>query len=135
MLKLASPDTVMAVPATLRDRLRLNGSGERSERPAMARAAFYLFAVGGLLALVSLTLPTEQPRNEAALAATALTALAFSFLPLVAFDRLPVWAFELLCAGGTLLASTALYVGGADAYEFFYFWVALYAAYFFGHSG
>ncbi len=44
-------------------------------------------------------------------------------------------AFELLCAGGTLLASTALYVGGADAYEFFYFWVALYAAYFFGHSG
>ena len=96
----------------------------------MARAGFYLLAVGGVLALVSLALPTDEARNVTAIFATATIALALSLVPLVGFDRLPVVAFELLASAGTLLVSSALWFGGTDGYELFYFWVALYAAYF-----
>jgi two-component system, cell cycle sensor histidine kinase and response regulator CckA len=101
-----------------------------AERAGMARAGFYLLAVGGVLALVSLALPTDEARNATAIFVTALVALALSLVPLVGFDRLPVVAFELLASAGTLLVSSALWFGGADGYELFYFWVALYAAYF-----
>jgi len=101
-----------------------------SERAGMARAGFYLLAVGGLLALVSLALPTDEARNGPAIFVTATVALALALVPLVGFDRLPVVAFELLASAGTLLVSSALWFGGADGYELFYFWVALYAAYF-----
>jgi PAS domain S-box-containing protein len=96
----------------------------------MARAGFYLLAVGGLLALVSLALPTDEARNGVAISVTAAIALGLSLVPLVGFDRLPVVAFELLASAGTLLVSSALWFGGTDGYELFYFWVALYAAYF-----
>ena len=116
---------------------RLRWAGDRhshdraeTERAAMARAGFYLLAVGGLLALVSLALPSEEPRNGAAILATAVCALALSLIPLLAFSRLPVVAFELLCSAGTLLVGSGLYFGGTAGYEFFYFWIALYAAYF-----
>jgi len=101
-----------------------------SERAGMARTGFYLLAVGGLLALVSLALPTDEARNGTAIFVTATIALALSLVPLVGFDRLPVVAFELLASAGTLLVSSALWYGGTDGYELFYFWVALYAAYF-----
>ena len=39
-------------------------------------------------------------------------------------------AFELLASAGTLLVTSALWFGGTDGYELFYFWTALYAAYF-----
>jgi PAS domain S-box-containing protein len=96
----------------------------------MARAGFYLLAVGGILALVSLALPTDEARNGTAICITATIALALSLVPLVGFDRLPVVAFELLASAGTLLVSSALWFGGTDGYELFYFWVGLYAAYF-----
>ncbi len=38
--------------------------------------------------------------------------------------------FELLASAGTLLVTAALWFGGTDGYELFYFWIALYAAYF-----
>jgi two-component system, cell cycle sensor histidine kinase and response regulator CckA len=103
---------------------------EAAERAGMARAGFYLLAVGGVLALVSLALPTDEARSVTAIFATATIALALSLVPLVGFDRLPAVAFELLASAGTLLVSSALWFGGADGYELFYFWVALYAAYF-----
>ena len=120
---------------TLGERLRWAGEGhgngrEAAERAGMARAGFYLLAVGGVLALVSLALPTDEARNVTAIFATATIALALSLVPLVSFDRLPVVAFELLASAGTLLVSSALWFGGTDGYELFYFWVALYAAYF-----
>ena len=120
---------------TLGERLRWAGGGhgdgrEAAERAGMARAGFYLLAVGGVLALVSLALPTDEARNVTAIFATATIALALSLVPLVGFDRLSVVAFELLASAGTLLVSSALWFGGTGGYELFYFWVALYAAYF-----
>ena len=120
---------------SLGERLRWAGGGhgegrEAAERAGMARAGFYLLAVGGVLALVSLALPTNELRNVTAIFVTATIALALSLVPLIGFDRLPVTAFELLASAGTLLVSSALWFGGTDGYELFYFWVALYAAYF-----
>src|SRR5688500_6373024 len=116
---------------SLAERLGGRGDGRAdSERAGMARAGFYLLAVGGLLAVVSLALPTDEARNGTAIFVTATIALALSLDPLVGFDRLPVVAFELLASAGTLLVSSALWFGGTDGYELFYFWVALYAAYF-----
>jgi two-component system, cell cycle sensor histidine kinase and response regulator CckA len=116
---------------SLAERLGGRGDGRTgSERAGMARAGFYLLAVGGMLALVSLALPTDEARNGTAIFVTATIALALSLVPLVGFDRLPVVAFELLASAGTLLVSSALWFGGTDGYELFYFWVALYAAYF-----
>jgi two-component system, cell cycle sensor histidine kinase and response regulator CckA len=115
---------------SLAERLGRGDGRADSERAGMARAGFYLLAVGGVLALVSLALPTDEARNGTAIFATATIALALSLVPLVGFDRLPVVAFELLASAGTLLVSSALWFGGTDGYELFYFWVALYAAYF-----
>jgi two-component system, cell cycle sensor histidine kinase and response regulator CckA len=107
-----------------------HGVREAAERDGMARAGLYLLAVGGVLALASLALPTDEARNGTAIIVTATIALALSLVPLVGFDGLPLVAFELLASAGTLLVSSALWFGGSGGYELFYFWVALYAAYF-----
>jgi len=113
----------------LRERVaRLFGAGEA---PSIARASFWLLATGGLLGLVSTAFPTERPRDTLAVAGTSVLAVLLSLVPGTRFHRLRPPAYELLCAAGTVLVSAGLFFGGTSAYEFFYFWVALYAAYFF----
>ena len=113
----------------LRERVALLfGAGEA---PLIARASFWLLATGGLLGLVSTAFPSERPRDTLAVVVTSLLALLLSLVPGTQFRRLPGRAYEGLCGAGTLLVSAGLYFGGTSAYEFFYFWVALYAAYFF----
>jgi two-component system, cell cycle sensor histidine kinase and response regulator CckA len=107
-----------------------HGVREAAERGGMARAGLYLLAVGGVLALAALALRTDEARNGTAIIVTATIALALSLVPLVGFDGLPLVAFELLASAGTLLVSSAVWFGATDGYELFYFWVALYAAYF-----
>jgi PAS domain S-box-containing protein len=97
----------------------------------MARASFLLLATGGALGLLSTAFPSERPRETVAVILTAASALLLSLVPGLAFHRLQPRAFELLGAAGTMLVSAGLFFGGTGAYEFFYFWVALYAAYFF----
>ena len=106
----------------------LFGAGEA---PQMARASFWLLATGGFLGLVSTAFPSERPRDTLAVVATSILALLLSLVPGACFRHLRRGAFELLSAAGTLLVSAGLYFGGTSAYEFFYFWVALYGAYFF----
>jgi two-component system, cell cycle sensor histidine kinase and response regulator CckA len=105
--------------------------GKVGEAPAMARASFFLLLTGGALGLVSTLFVSEQPRNTGAVVVTAIAALLLSLVPALRFDRLTSRTYELLCAAGTLLVSSAICFGGTSAYEFFYFWVAFYAAYFF----
>jgi two-component system cell cycle sensor histidine kinase/response regulator CckA len=106
----------------------LFGAGEA---PALARSSFWLLATGGGLGLVSLAFPSERPRDSLGVVATSLFALLLSLVPGIGFRHLRPRAFEVLCALGTALVSAGLFFGGTSAYEFFYFWVALYAAYFF----
>ena len=113
----------------LRERVaRLFGAGEA---PSIARASFWLLATGGLLGLVSTAFPSERPRDTLAVAGTSVLAVLLSLVPGTRFHRLRPPAYELLCVAGTVLVSAGLFFGGTSAYEFFYFWVALYAAYFF----
>jgi two-component system, cell cycle sensor histidine kinase and response regulator CckA len=113
----------------LRERVaRLFGAGEA---PPIARASFWLLATGGLLGLVSIAFPSERPRDTLAVAGTSVLAVLLSLVPGTKFHRLRPRAYELLSAAGTLLVGAGLFFGGTSAYEFFYFWVALYGAYFF----
>jgi len=104
------------------------------DRVAAARALAWLFIAGPTIGLVALLLPHSPDTNELAIVLEILFAYAVAIAVLVVFDRLPVWAFATIIAIGTLLISGAIYFSGHDtsAYSFFYVWVSLYAAYFFG---
>ena len=104
---------------------QLFGAGEA---PSIARASFWLLATGGFLGLVSTAFPSERPRDTLAVVVTSIFAVLLSLAPGTGFQRLRPRAYELLCAAGTVLVSAGLFFGGTSAYEFFYFWVALYAA-------
>jgi PAS domain S-box-containing protein len=105
----------------------------RQDPRLLARFAFYLYAAGGALTLITLALPGPPDRNELAIAALAGCAYAASVAVLLAFDRLSMRAFELVAAFGTLLITCTIYFSGegASAYRLFYFWVGLSAFYFF----
>ncbi|MDQ3719416.1 MAG: hypothetical protein M3350_01300 [Actinomycetota bacterium] len=51
---------------------------------------------------------------------------------LVAYDGMPAWGFQVLLAGGTVLASSAVYFSGegSSTYAFFYLLMVLCAFYF-----
>lgn len=100
----------------------------------MARAAFYLFAAGATLALLSLALVGGAGREETAIVAAALAAYALAAVYLVGFDRVPAWVFQATTIAASVLIAFATYFGGdtALAYPLFYLWVVLYALYFFG---
>ncbi len=98
----------------------------------MARAAFYLYAAGGTLGLLSLAFPAPA-REDSAIVAAALAAYSLAALYLIGWDRVPAWVYHVTtaCATGTIALAT--YFGGeaAAAYPLFYLWVVLYALYFF----
>jgi signal transduction histidine kinase len=102
-------------------------------RTIMARAGGWLFVAGGTVGLVSLAAPGGVDRNEHAILAIALVAYALGLLELGLLERLPAWTFPILTAAGTGLVSVAVYYGGTSSsfYRLLYFWVVLYAAYFF----
>jgi diguanylate cyclase (GGDEF)-like protein/putative nucleotidyltransferase with HDIG domain len=123
---------------SLRERLAWKASreepaGAAADRAAMARAATYLYAAGGTLALISLALPKIPEANAQGILALLAAAYAVAALLLMAFDRLPLWAFHAALALGTLLVTGAIYFSGegSSAYAGFYLWVAVYAFYFF----
>jgi len=99
----------------------------------MARAGFWLFSSGATLALASLALPNNPRLDEPGMLATIAAAYATSLIPLVGFTRLPLWAFHALSVVGTALVSFGVHFGGArgDVYGLLYFWVVIYACYFF----
>jgi two-component system, cell cycle sensor histidine kinase and response regulator CckA len=103
------------------------------ERVAMARASFWLFGAGATLALGSLALPADRSRNTTAMLVTIAIAYCVSLVPLVGYTKLPHWAFHLLTIVGTVLVSCGVYFAGArgDVYGLLYFWVVIYAGYFF----
>jgi two-component system, cell cycle sensor histidine kinase and response regulator CckA len=105
----------------------------QDKRAAMARVSALLYASGASLGLLSLALPGDPGRNSVAILTTALAAYAITAVPLIGSDRLPLWAFQLLTAVGTGLISIGLVFGGQNAhvYGLLYFWVIIYASYFF----
>lgn len=105
------------------------------DTPLMAKFAAALFAAGGVMGLLTVLFPHVSDMQELGVAAPAVAALLASGLLLLARERITIRSLEAVLALGTLLISCAVYSSGAvtTTFAFFYLWVVLYAAYFFGH--
>jgi diguanylate cyclase (GGDEF)-like protein/putative nucleotidyltransferase with HDIG domain len=120
---------------TIRERLGLrrpahSAADARTDRGVMARSLMYLFAAGGIVALVSLAVGATQ--DEARIAVTGAAAFAIAALLLVAYERVPVWGFQVLLGCGTVLVEWAIFASGdtTSPYAMFYVWIAIYSFYF-----
>jgi PAS domain S-box-containing protein len=101
----------------------------------MAQAFAYLYGIGATIALLSLLLPHDPDRFVPGLVAPAVIAYCVATLMVIGFERIPMWLFELLPGLGSVLITSLVYSGGADAaaaYATIYFWAVLSAFYFFG---
>jgi two-component system, cell cycle sensor histidine kinase and response regulator CckA len=123
---------------SLRERLTwstlgLMSTDPREHRAAMARGAVYLYAAGAAIALLSLALPGSEGRQLPGMFAVACGAIALGAFHLLLFDRLPVRAFMASSACSTALVTAGVFLGGesGSAYPLFYFWVVLYAFFFY----
>ena len=100
---------------------------------AMARAAFWLWCAGSVIALLGVVLPHSPQVDEGGLAGVGAGTVAMALVALVGFDRLPRWLFHLGTFAGSVLATTAIHLWGEDSVygPLPYLWVTLYAFYFF----
>lgn len=116
----------------LRRRLQWEPADVAHPTRLMARLGAYLYLAGASIVAVSTLLPIEDPvwRNETALLLVSLVGLYLALLILVIFDHMPMWGFNLFGVLGSGLVSLCVYYGGSD-YRPIYFWIVLYAAYFF----
>ena len=99
----------------------------------MAQAFAYLYGIGATLVLVTLLLPHDPDRFVPGLVAPALIAYGVAALMLIGFERIPLWVFWFLPGWGSVLITSLVYSGGADAavaYATIYFWAVLSAYYF-----
>ncbi|HVE67683.1 MAG TPA: diguanylate cyclase, partial [Solirubrobacteraceae bacterium] len=98
-----------------------------------AHSLAWLYAVGATLVVVSVAFHQPQGQDDMGLLALAGAAyVAAAFLRL-AWRWLPAWSFQGLVLAGTLLITFGVERSGdgSTAYAVFYFWVAVYSAYFF----
>lgn len=103
----------------------------------MARAAAYLYGAGSLLALLSLALPGVEGRHMLGILGVSAAGLLCGVVHLTVFNRLPVWAFQASGVVCSALITGGILMGGASgsAFPLFFFWVVLYAFFFYGFAG
>jgi diguanylate cyclase (GGDEF)-like protein len=114
---------------------RITTPAEELDRALMVNALAGMFASGGTLALLTLTLP-HAPVNETGVAVSAALGYpAAALLLLIRRRTVPMWFFHVMVALGTLVVTAGVYFGegGAPsaAAAAFYLWSALYAFHFF----
>jgi PAS domain S-box-containing protein len=100
----------------------------------MAQAFAYLYGIGATLVLLTLLLPHDPDRFALGIVAPAVIAYGVAALMVIGFERIPLWLFQLLPGLGSILITSVVYSGGADAaaaYATLYFWAVLSAFYFF----
>jgi diguanylate cyclase (GGDEF)-like protein/putative nucleotidyltransferase with HDIG domain len=99
----------------------------------MARSLMYLFFAGATLTLAPLLFPHGAAIDESRILVTSGCGYAMALVLLVGYDRLPSWAFQVFLAASTMLIEWAIYGSGDETspYAAFYFWIAIYAFYFF----
>ena len=105
------------------------------DTPLMAKFGAALFAAGGGMGLLAVLLPHVPDMDEVGVAAASAAALLVGLLVFAARERISPRGLEVVVALGTLLISCAIYSSGSvtTTFAFFYLWVVLYSAYFFGH--
>ena len=99
----------------------------------MARSLMYLSLAGALIAFVSVLLPHDPELDERGMLTIAGCSLASGAVLFVGRDKLPAWTFPILLAAATLLVEWAIFASNEETspYAAFYFWIAIYAFYFF----
>jgi diguanylate cyclase (GGDEF)-like protein/putative nucleotidyltransferase with HDIG domain len=99
----------------------------------MARSLMYLSLAGALIAFVSVLLPHDPQLDERGMLTIAGCSLASGVVLFIGRDKLPAWTFPILLAAATLLVEWSIFASGEDTspYAAFYFWIAIYAFYFF----
>jgi diguanylate cyclase (GGDEF)-like protein/putative nucleotidyltransferase with HDIG domain len=99
----------------------------------MARSLAYLSLAGALIAFVSVLLPHDVQMDEGGMIKIACCSLASAVVLFVGRDKLPAWCFPILLAAATLLVEWSIFASNEQTspYAAFYFWIAIYAFYFF----
>jgi diguanylate cyclase (GGDEF)-like protein/putative nucleotidyltransferase with HDIG domain len=105
----------------------------RADRGLMARSLMYLSIAGALIAFVSVWLPHDPELDERGMLTIAGCSLASGIVLFVGRDKLAAWTFPILLAAATLLVEWAIFASNEETspYAAFYFWIAIYAFYFF----
>lgn len=98
----------------------------------MARSLMFLFFAGASISLLALFVG-HAPADEPRMIATSASGFGIAAVLLAGYDRLPNWTFPLFLACGTMLIEWTIYSSGesTSAFAMFYFWIAIYAFYFF----
>jgi diguanylate cyclase (GGDEF)-like protein len=98
----------------------------------MARSLMFLFFAGASISLLALFVG-HAPADEPRMIATSASGFGIAAVLLAGYDRLPSWTFPLFLACGTMLIEWTIYSSGesTSAFAMFYFWIAIYAFYFF----
>jgi diguanylate cyclase (GGDEF)-like protein/putative nucleotidyltransferase with HDIG domain len=99
----------------------------------MARSLAYIFGAGASISLLALALPHSGSGDPNRIVLQAVCGYAMCALVGAAGERLPHWSFQVFLASATLLIEWNIYASGdsTSPYAALYFWVAIYAFYFF----
>src|SRR5215212_3634771 len=110
-----------------------DGLNPRADRGLMARSLMYLSLAGALIAFASVLLPHDLQMDEAGMLKIACCSLASALVLFLGGEKLPAWGYPILLAAATLLVEWAIFASNEQTspYAAFYFWIAIYAFYFF----
>src|SRR3954447_13329 len=99
----------------------------------MARSLAYIFAAGASISLLALAIPGHSQAHPQRILLQAVCGYLLCALLGVAGARLPRWSFQLFLAAATLLIEWNISASGdsTSPYAALYFWVSIYAFYFF----
>jgi diguanylate cyclase (GGDEF)-like protein len=103
------------------------------DRTVMARSLGYIFAAGATISLATLVIPHQGAVNLQRVLTQAGAGYAVAALLFLVGRSLPRWSFLVFLAAATLLIEWNIYASGdsTSPYAAFYFWVSIYAFYFF----
>ena len=99
----------------------------------MARSLAYIFAAGASISLLALAIPNGNQAHPQRVVLQAMCGYVLCAFLGVAGSRLPRWSFQAFLAAATLLIEWNIYASGdsTSPYAALYFWVSIYAFYFF----
>ncbi len=102
----------------------------------MARSLMYLSLAGALITSVSTLLPHGESFDEQTMLTIAGCSFATAVVLFLGGDKLPTWAFPLLLAAATMLVEWSIFASDeyTSPYAAIYFWIAIYAFYFFSRT-
>jgi diguanylate cyclase (GGDEF)-like protein/putative nucleotidyltransferase with HDIG domain len=99
----------------------------------MARSLSWIFIAGASISLLALAIPNELSSDPRRVLIQAIGGYAMAAVLAFCGRHIPRWSFNVFLAAATLLIEWNIYASGdaTSPYAAFYFWVSIYAFYFF----